>query len=121
KDNMGLTSFKGARVRKTDVVIAKNYLNAEELDTLNRIVSMYLDYAELQAKNRIPMHMSEWDEKLNEFLRFNGREILDNAGTITSQLAKEMAESEYENYSKNRNMIDADIGEIKKLAEDIKK
>ncbi|MEA3392450.1 MAG: virulence RhuM family protein [Candidatus Marinimicrobia bacterium] len=113
KDNMGLTSFKGAKVRKADIVIAKNYLDAEELDKLNRIVSMYLEFAELQAKNKIPMHMSDWELKLNEFLRFNSREVLDNAGTITSQMAKEIAEKQYENYDKNRKKIEADISEIK--------
>ena len=64
KDNMGLTSFKGSKVRKSDVTIAKNYLNKEEIDNLNRIVTMYLDYAEDQARQHIPMHMSDWEQRL---------------------------------------------------------
>ena len=67
KGNMGLTSFKGAKVRKADVIIAKNYLNQEEINNLNRIVTMYLDYAEDQAKQHIPMYMKDWEEKLNAF------------------------------------------------------
>ena len=86
-DNMGLTTFKGAKVRKGDVTIAKNYLNKEEIEGLNRIVTMYLDYAEDQAKQHIPMYMSEWEEKLNAFLRFTGREVLDNAGSISKEIA----------------------------------
>ena len=71
-DNMGLTTFKGVKVRKGDVTIARNYLNKEEIEGLNRIVTMYLDYAEDQAKQHIPMYMSEWEEKLKAFLRFAG-------------------------------------------------
>ena len=77
KDNMGLTAFKGAKVRKADVTIAKNYLNQEEISNLNRIVSMYLDYAEDQAKQHIPMYMKDWEGKLNTFLQFTGRDVLE--------------------------------------------
>ena len=76
KDNMGLTSFKGSKVRKSDITIAKNYLNKEEIDNLNRIVTMYLDYAEDQARQHIPMHMSDWEQRLNVFLQFMGRTVL---------------------------------------------
>lgn len=76
KNNMGLTTWKGNKVRKTDVAIAKNYLTQKELKSLNRIVTMYLDYAEDQAERRNPMHMKDWEEKLNTFLKFNEREIL---------------------------------------------
>ena len=76
KPNMGLTTFKGAKVRKGDIYIAKNYLNEDEISGLNRIVSMYLDFAEDQAKQHIKMHMADWETKLDAFLRFTGREVL---------------------------------------------
>ncbi|HMU99344.1 MAG: virulence RhuM family protein [Chitinophagales bacterium] len=99
--NMGLTSWKNApdgKIRKSDVSIAKNYLNEEELGSLNRIVTMYLDYAEDQAKRRKVMYMSDWVEKLNAFLQFNEREILDNPGKVTHEIAQAFAESEFEKY-----------------------
>ena len=83
KKNMGLTSFKGAKVRKSDITIAKNYLTQEELENLNRIVTMYLDYAEDQAKRHIPMYMNDWENRLDAFLQFTGRSVLDNAGHIS--------------------------------------
>ena len=76
KDNMGLTSFKGVKVRRGDVTVAKNYMTHEEISTLNLIVNMYLDYAELQAKGHNPMNMADCESKLCDFLRFNGREVL---------------------------------------------
>lgn len=120
KDNMGLTSFKGSKVRKQDVTISKNYLNKKELDTLNRIVSMYLDYAELQAQNRKQMFMIDWREKLDAFLQFNEQEILKNAGTITKKIADKLAEDRYLKYHQHRQEIEnkqlGDIDEaIKKL------
>lgn len=121
KDNMGLTSFKGAKVRKQDITVAKNYLTAEELDILNRIVTMYLDYAELQAKSHKPMYMNDWESKLNDFLKFNGRELLKNAGTITAQLAKELAEAEYKRYNAQRVRIGKDIDELTDSVKRIKK
>lgn len=101
EQNMGLTSWKNSpkgKIRKTDVSIAKNYLNNEELDSLNRIVSMYLDYAEMQAKKQNIMYMKDWVNKLNAFLKFNEREILQDLGKITSEIAKEFAETEFEKY-----------------------
>ena len=101
KQNMGLTSWKNApqgRIRKSDVSIAKNYLNTEEIDGLNRIVSMYLDYAEDQAKRKKVMYMKDWIEKLNAFLQFNERDILQNNGKVTNEIAKAFAESEFEKY-----------------------
>ena len=98
---MGLTSWKNAPagpIRKPDVSIAKNYLNEEELDGLNRIVTMYLDYAEMQAMNRKVLHMQDWAQKLNAFLQFNEREILDNPGKISAEIAKSFAEDEFEKY-----------------------
>ncbi len=101
KDTMGLTTWKNApagNIRKTDVSIAKNYLNEDEMDHLNRIVSMYLDYAELQAKNKKLMTMTDWIGKLDAFLQFNEKEILTNAGTVTAEIAKSFAENEYAQY-----------------------
>lgn len=98
KPNMGLTSWTGGKLRKADVETAKNYLLAEELDTLNRIVNMYLEFAELQALNRKPMYMGNWIVKLDDFLRLSEREILTHAGTISNQNALEKARVEYEKY-----------------------
>ena len=103
KEHMGLTSWKNApkgKIRKSDVSIAKNYLQSEELDLYNRIVTMYLDYAELQAQNKIIMYQKDWIEKLHKFLDFNEREILQDNGSITAKLAKELAENEYDKYKK---------------------
>ena len=101
KENMGLTNWKNApqgRIRKADVVVAKNYLDAQELDALNRIVAMYLDYAELQAKNGKIMYMKDWINKLNAFLQFNEKEILQDAGKVTAEIAKSFAAIEFEKY-----------------------
>jgi hypothetical protein len=99
---MGLSTWKGAKVRKADVTTAKNYLSEDEVSGLNRIVTMYLDYAEDQAQRRQPMHMADWEDKLNAFLQFNGREVLDHAGTITAKLARNRAETEYEKFNTQR-------------------
>ena len=103
KQNMGLTSWKNApkgKIRKSDVSIAKNYLQSEELDLYNRIVTMYLDFAELQAKNKNILYQKDWIEKLHKFLMLNDREILQDNGSITAKLAKELAECEYDKYKK---------------------
>ena len=100
-ENMGLTTWKNAptgRVRKTDVTVAKNYLQEKELKTLNRIVTMYLDYAEDQAERNIPMTMKDWSQKLNAFLQFNERDVLQDTGKVTAVIAKEFAISEFEKY-----------------------
>ncbi len=102
KNNMGLTSFKGAKVRKGDVTVAKNYLTKEEISNLNRIVTMYLDYAEDQAKNHIPMYMKDWEDKLNAFLQFTGRDVLKNAGTISKESADAFALKQYDLYDESR-------------------
>jgi len=102
RPNMGLTTWKGAKVRKRDVATAKNYLSEGELRSLNRIVTMYLDYAEDQAQRQQPMHMADWEEKLNAFLQFNGRDVLDHAGAVTAALAKEHAESQYDQFHARR-------------------
>ncbi len=96
KDFMGLTSWIGAMPQKRDALYAKNYLNADELDTLNRIVNLYLDFAELQAKSHKPMYMADWIARLDDFLRLSGKELLTHAGTISAKLAKEKATAEYE-------------------------
>lgn len=101
KEHMGLTTWKNApdgKIVKRDVSIAKNYLAKEELESLDRIVSMYLDYAEDQARRRIPMTMQDWSKKLNAFLQFNEREILEGSGKVTAEMAKTFAESEFEKY-----------------------
>jgi hypothetical protein len=96
--NMGLTSWSGTTPRKGDVTIAKNYLNEEELDTLNRMVTAYLEFAELQAMNRRPMTMDDWIAKLDDFLQLGDRDLLHHAGRISHEEAKEKAEAQYETY-----------------------
>jgi len=101
KDNMGLTSWKNApkgKILKTDVSIAKNYLTEKEIKQLDRFVTMYLDYAETQAEQNIPMTMDDWVKRLNAFLQFNQKDILENAGKVTQAIAKAFAESEFEKY-----------------------
>ena len=98
---MGLASWKNTpkgAIRKTDVVIAKNYLSEKELDGLNRIVTMYLDYAEMQAKRGKIMMMKDWTEKLDAFLKFTEYEILTNLGKVSHEIATELALMEYERY-----------------------
>jgi hypothetical protein len=98
RPTMGLTSWSGGRVRKTDVTVAKNYLTADELDALNRIVTAYLEFAELQARNRRPMYMRDWIAKLDDFLRLSEREILTHAGRISHEVAVAKAEGEFEKF-----------------------
>ena len=102
KPNMGLTNWRGEKVRKTDVVIAKNYLNEQELAALNNLVEQYLVFAEGQAMRRIPMYMKAWIEKLHGFLSLNDRNILSHAGAISHEMAKEFAESQYEKFNQKR-------------------
>lgn len=100
--NMGLTSWSGTRVGKRDVSVAKNYLTQDEITALNRIVTMYLDYAENQAARQRPMTMQAWADKLDAFLEFNEHEILQNAGQVSAAVAKQLAEIEYEKYETRR-------------------
>jgi hypothetical protein len=100
--NMGLTSWKGARVRQSDVVVAKNYLRRDEIGQLNRLVTMWLDYAEDQASRRKPVYMTEWRDKLNAFLQFNQRDILEHSGRITMEEAKRIALEEYQKFNQRR-------------------
>ena len=120
KLNMGLTTWKNApkgAIRKTDVTIAKNYLNKKELDGLNRIVTMYLDYAEMQTEKRIVMNMKDWVKKLDAFLKFNEKEILQNTGKISHDTAIALAENEFEKYRiVEDRIIESDFDkEVKKL------
>ncbi|MBT2497569.1 virulence RhuM family protein [Agromyces sp. ISL-38] len=105
--NMGLTSWAGPIVRKGDVTTGKNYLSADEVTELNRIVTMYLDFAEDQAKRRQVVAMAEWSDKLDAFLQFNGRDLLTNAGQVQSAVAKRLAETRYAEFDANRKRVDA--------------
>lgn len=101
KKHMGLTAWRNApdgKIVKSDVSIAKNYLSKEEMQELNEIVTMYLDYAARQARRHIPMTMADWASKLDAFLQFNDAEILRNKGKVTAAIAKAFAESEFEKY-----------------------
>ena len=114
KDNMGLTSFKGVKVRRGDVTVAKNYMTHDEISTLNLIVNMYLDYAELQAKGHNPMHMADWENKLEDFLRFNGQGVLKNLGTVRREVAEKLALEQYEKFDAHRRALEAadDVDEL---------
>ena len=123
KPNMGLTSWTGARPRQADIEIAKNYLSGEELDTLNRLVTIYLDFAELQALSRKAMYMKDWITKLDEFLKVSERDILGHAGKVSHESAVEKARAEYEKFRKDflegptpveRHFVEA-VKEIKRL------
>jgi len=126
KPNMGLTNWtnspKGA-IRKTDVTIAKNYLNEKELDGLNRIVTMYLDYAETQAQKGVAMTMKDWVNKLDSFLQFNEKDILQNSGKVSHEVAIALAEREFDKYQVDQDRIlESDFDrEIKKLLDSKKK
>lgn len=102
KENMGLMSWQGDRVKRTDVTVAKNYLNQDELDTLNRIVTLYLEFAELQAKNRKLMTMKDWISKLDDFLKLSDKDVLTHAGKISQKTASEIANKAYDEYSAKR-------------------
>ena len=120
KDKMGLTYWKNSpngKIRKSDVSTAKNYLSEKELKPLNRIVTMYLDYAEHQAEKGIAMTMKDWVEKLDAFLQFNQEDILNNAGKVTAAIAKAFAENEFEQYRpiQNRLFVSDFDKEIKKM------
>ncbi len=98
KDFMGLTTWTGMMPKRTDAEYAKNYLNEDEIDTLNRIVNLYIDYAELRAKDHKPMYMHDWIDKLDDFLRLSDKELLTHAGSISAKLAKEKADAEYDKF-----------------------
>jgi len=124
QSNMGLTSWKAGEVRKTDVTIAKNYLKEEEIDGLNRIVVMWLDYAEDQAKRRKQVFMKDWERKLDEFLAFNDRKVLPHAGSVSKKDADEFAKQEYDHFAQRRREFKEAVGQeesIKQLEEAAKK
>lgn len=120
KKRMGLTSWKNApngKILKPDVIIAKNYLTEVELKSLDRFVTMYLDYAEDRASRNIPMTMEDWAKKLNAFLQFNERDILDNPGKVSKEVAKTFAENEFEKYRiVQDHMFESDFDKHIKLA-----
>lgn len=127
KPNMGLTSFKGSIVRKGDVGTAKNYLQQDEIDELNRIVTMYLDYAEDQATKRKTISMEQWTEKLDAFLEFNERDLLTHAGKVQMKVAQTLAEDRYGAFDQKRKEADAqaadeeDIKELEALEKSLTK
>lgn len=98
KPNLGLTNFKGKKPTKHETEIAKNFLNEDELNILNRIVTAYLEFAELQALNRKPMYMKDWSGRLDDFLRMAGNEVLDHAGTVSHETMLKKASAEYEKF-----------------------
>jgi hypothetical protein len=102
---MGLTNFPGDKIKRADTGIAKNYLNQDELEELNLIVSQYLEFAELQARNRKPMYMADWMKKLHGFITLNDREILTHRGTITMKAAKNKASKQFDLYQEQREQL----------------
>jgi len=126
KPNMGLTTWKNAPagpIRKHDVAVAKNYLSAEEIDALNRVVTMYLDYAEDQARRKSPMHMADWVKKLDAFLQFNERNILTHAGKVSKAIAEEHAHREFAKHEEARRLREATepVSDFDRVIEDVKR
>jgi hypothetical protein len=123
KANMGLTSWKGYKVGRTDVAVAKNYLSIEEIGELNRIVVMYLDYAEDQARRRKPLYMRDWRDKIDAFLKFNERAILEDAGKVSMEVAKALALEEYEKFNRRRLVEEAakEEEEFEKIARQLER
>ncbi len=126
KTNMGLTTWRNApegKILKGDVAIAKNYLKETEIKSLERIVTMYLDFAELQAERQTPMKMSDWVVKLDAFLQFNNYEVLQNAGKVSAAVAKRLAEKEYDKFApiQDRDYISDFDREVKKMEEKVNK
>jgi len=123
KPNMGLTTWKGGVVRRTDVTVAKNYLNEPEIAELNRIVTMFLDYAEDQAKRRKQVFLRDWRQKLDEFLRFHERGVLPDAGRVAREEADRIAQVEYERFAERRRALIEAEGEkaLRELEEKARK
>ena len=105
KEHMGLTTWEGKEIRRTDVEVAKNYLNEEEMDALNKIVTVYLDIAEVHALNKEPMYMKDWLETIDDYMRMTRRDILTTKGKVTHKQALEKAHSEYEKYKKKQDVL----------------
>lgn len=126
KSNMGLTTWKNAPhglIRKADVSVAKNYLSQPEIAELNRVVTMYLDFAEDQARRKKTMHMAEWVQRLDAFLQFNERNILTHAGAVSHQLAEEHAHAQFEQYDAERRKLEAaqPSGDFDRAIEEVKR
>jgi hypothetical protein len=124
KPNMGLTSWKGGAVRKGDVFVAKNYMREQEITELNRIVVMFLDFAEDQARRRKQVFLKDWKTRLDEFLRFNERDVLADAGRVSREAADEKAAREYERFAARRRSLleeEAEADTMKQLEEAVKK
>jgi hypothetical protein len=123
KPNLGLTHIKGSKPTKQETEIAKNYLNEEELNVLNRMVTAYLELAELQALNRKPMYMQDWIERLDDFVRMTGNDILQNAGTVSHQQALKKASAEYEKYKEQtiNELSEAETHFIRQIETTVKK
>lgn len=115
--NMGLTAFKGNRVLKQDVTVSKNYLSEAELADLDRIVVMYLEYAEDQARRRRTVTMQEWEDKLDTFLTFNERELLTHAGKVTHEVAEKLAAERYDKFDSKRRLAERNVADAQDLVE----
>lgn len=122
-DFMGLTSWSGVMPQRSDAETAKNYLSKDELDTLNRIVSLYLDFAELQAKSQMPMYMKDWIAKLDDFIKLSGKQLLTHAGKISAEVAKQKANSEYDKFQQRTqfNLSPVEINFIENFEREQKK
>ncbi len=105
---MGLTSYKGEEILKSDVTVAKNYLNHDEVSELNRVINMWLDFAEDQARRRQQVFLHDWQDKLDQFLQFNDREVLQGAGTVSNKVADEKAQAEYAQFAERRRLKEAE-------------
>lgn len=114
--NMNLLSFKGDRVRKADVVIAKNYLNAEELDQLNRLVTLYLDFAELRAEQRKHMQLADWRQYIDSFMAFNEQPLLRSSGSVSHEHMKNVVHERYEHFDQTRRESEAQAADSNELA-----
>lgn len=122
--NMGLTTWKGSRVRKEDIFIAKNYLTADEIDTLNRLTVLFLDTAELRVKEQIPLTLSYWEEEADHVIQFSRKPILENEGTVSKEQMKKIATKQYREFDarrKKQEAIEADLEDQKAVDELIKK
>ena len=113
--DMGLTCWKAGEVSKTDVTVAKNYLKEDEIDELNRIVVMWLDFAEDQARRRKQVFMKDWEQKLDEFLRFNERRVLPHAGSVSKKDGEEHARLEYDKFAQRRREYKEAVGEVESI------
>lgn len=117
KPNMALTSWKGERVRKGDVTVSKNYLSADEVDTLNRLVTGFLEFAELRAKNRQATTMQDWVVQADRFVAFNERAVLQGAGRVSHTQMETIAHERYEDFDQKRRQAEAEAAEREALAE----